>query len=155
MPRYFVGIDLGTTNTAVASAPVDGDGTITTFPIPQVVSPGEVEPLATLPSFLLLPTEHEVPPEGLSVPWADRPPFTIGTLARERGAELPHRLVSSAKSWLCHTGVDRHGPILPWRRRCTSNTCDRPGTTPTPTIRWRSRRSTWRCPPPSMQPPAS
>jgi molecular chaperone DnaK (HSP70) len=115
MPRYFVGIDLGTTNTAVASAPVDGDGTITTFPIPQVVSPGEVEPLATLPSFLLLPTEHEVPPEGLSVPWADRPPFTIGTLARERGAELPHRLVSSAKSWLCHTGVDRHGPILPWR----------------------------------------
>jgi molecular chaperone DnaK (HSP70) len=115
MPRYFVGIDLGTTNTAVASTPVDGDGTISTFAVPQVVSPGEVEALSTLPSFLLLPTEHEVAPEGLSLPWVDRPPFTVGTLARERGAELPHRLVSSAKSWLCHTGVDRHEPILPWR----------------------------------------
>ncbi len=115
MPRYFVGIDLGTTNTAVASAAVDGDGSITTFAVPQVVSPGEVEALATLPSFLLLPSEHEVPPEGLTLPWVDRPPFSVGTLARERGAELPHRLVSSAKSWLCHTGVDRHGPILPWR----------------------------------------
>jgi molecular chaperone DnaK (HSP70) len=115
MRRYFVGIDLGTTNTAVASAEVDGDGTISTFAVPQVVSPGEVEALSTLPSFLLLPTEHEVSPEGLSLPWVDRPPFSIGTLARERGAELPHRLVSSAKSWLCHTGVDRHGPILPWQ----------------------------------------
>jgi molecular chaperone DnaK (HSP70) len=56
-----------------------------------------------------------VPPDGLSLPWAERPGFAIGTLARERGAELPHRLVSSAKSWLCHTGVDRHAPILPWR----------------------------------------
>ena len=115
MLRYFVGIDLGTTNTAVASALVDGDGTISTFAVPQVVSPGEIDALSTLPSFLLLPTEHEVAAEGLSVPWAERPPFTIGTLARERGAELPHRLVSSAKSWLCHTGVDRHAAILPWR----------------------------------------
>ena len=115
MARYHVGIDLGTTNTAVASTPIGGDGTITPFFVPQVTSPGEVQSLATLPSFLLLPTELEVPPEGLSLPWSDRPGFTIGTLARERGSELPHRLVSSAKSWLCHTGVDRHAPILPWR----------------------------------------
>jgi molecular chaperone DnaK (HSP70) len=126
MPRYIVGIDLGTTNTAVASTPLDGDGTITTFPVPQVVSPGEVEALATLPSFLLLPTEHEVPPEGLSLPWVDRPPFTVGTLARERGSELPHRLVSSAKSWLGHTGVDRHSPILPWRGADVEHTTDEP-----------------------------
>ncbi len=115
MARYFVGIDLGTTNTAVASVAADGDGTITSFRIPQVISPGEVLAQPTLPSFLLLPTELEVPPEGLSLPWAERPGFTIGTLARERGSELPHRLVSSAKSWLCNTGVDRHAPILPWR----------------------------------------
>src|SRR4051812_44459409 len=115
MARYFVGIDLGTTNSAVACVDTQGDGTITSFPCTQVVSPGEVEARPTLPSFLLLPTELEVPPDGLSLPWAERPGFAIGTLARERGAELPHRLVSSAKSWLCHTGVDRHGPILPWR----------------------------------------
>ena len=115
MPRYHVGIDLGTSNTAVASTRAGGDGTITPFPVPQVTSPGEVEALATLPSFLLLPTAIEVPHEGLSLPWSDQPGFTIGTMARERGAELPHRLVSSAKSWLCHTGVDRHAPILPWR----------------------------------------
>jgi molecular chaperone DnaK (HSP70) len=123
-PRYFVGIDLGTTNTAVASIAVDGDGTITPFRIPQVVSPGEVSAQPTLPSFLLLPTELEVPPEGLSLPWADRPGFTIGTLARERGSELPHRLVSSAKSWLCNTGVDRHAPILPWRGAETEGAAD-------------------------------
>jgi molecular chaperone DnaK (HSP70) len=115
MTRYCVGIDLGTTNTAVASAPADGSGPITPFRIPQVINPGEVDALPTLPSFLLLPTELEVPPEGLSLPWSNRPTFTVGTLARERGSELPHRLVSSAKSWLCHAGVDRHAPILPWR----------------------------------------
>jgi molecular chaperone DnaK (HSP70) len=115
MSRYCVGIDLGTTNTAVASALADGSGPITPFRIPQVMSPGEVDALPTLPSFLLLPSELEVPPEGLSLPWTQRPAFTVGTLARERGSELPHRLVSSAKSWLCHAGVDRHAPILPWR----------------------------------------
>jgi molecular chaperone DnaK (HSP70) len=124
MARYFVGIDLGTTNTAVASVAVDGDGTISQFRIPQVTSPGEVSDLPTLPSFLLLPTELEVPPEGLSLPWAEKPGFTIGTLARERGAELPHRLVSSAKSWLCNTGVDRHAPILPWRGTDTEHPDD-------------------------------
>jgi molecular chaperone DnaK (HSP70) len=115
MARYHVGIDLGTTNTAVASALVEGDGTIVPFAIPQVTSPGEVQALATLPSFLLLPTELEVSPEGMSLPWSESPGFTIGVMARERGADLPHRLVSSAKSWLCHSGVDRHAPILPWR----------------------------------------
>jgi molecular chaperone DnaK (HSP70) len=115
MARYHVGIDLGTTNTAVASTVVDGDGVITSFAVPQVTSPGEVQALPTLPSFLLLPNELEVPAEGLSLPWSDNPGFTIGVMARERGADLPHRLVSSAKSWLCHGGVDRHAPILPWR----------------------------------------
>jgi molecular chaperone DnaK (HSP70) len=115
MARYCVGIDLGTTNSAVAYVDKQGEGEVASFPIAQVVSPGEVDELSTLPSFLLLPTELEVAPEGLSLPWAERPGYAIGTHARERGADLPHRLVSSAKSWLCHTGVDRHAPILPWR----------------------------------------
>ena len=91
-----------------------------------MTSPGEVEALPTLPSFLLLPTELEVPPEGLSLPWSEQPGFTIGTMARERGSELPHRLVSSAKSWLCHTGVDRHAPILPWRGAETEDRAEPP-----------------------------
>jgi molecular chaperone DnaK (HSP70) len=115
MPRYIVGIDLGTTNCAVAQADTNGDGAISPFPLVQVTGAGEVQALPILPSFLLLPTETEVPPEAMTLPWAPAPPFTIGTMARERGAELPHRVVSSAKSWLCHQGVDRHAPILPWR----------------------------------------
>jgi molecular chaperone DnaK (HSP70) len=113
--RYVVGIDLGTTNCAVACADTEGDGTIVPFPIRQVTGAGEVEARPVLPSFLLLPTDSEVPPEAMTLPWAEAPGFTIGLLARERGADLPHRVVSSAKSWLCHTGVDRHAPILPWR----------------------------------------
>jgi molecular chaperone DnaK (HSP70) len=115
MARYIVGIDLGTTNSAVAFVDSEGDGAISSFSVPQVVSAGEVEARPTLPSFLLLPAELEVPADALSLPWAERPGYAIGTFARERGAELPHNLVSSAKSWLCHTGIDRHAPILPWR----------------------------------------
>jgi molecular chaperone DnaK (HSP70) len=113
--RYVVGIDLGTTNCAVASMDTEGGGAITPFAIAQVTSAGEVDGRPVLPSFLLLPTETEVPPEAMSLPWAEAPAFTIGTLARERGADLPHRVVSSAKSWLCHKGIDRHAPVLPWR----------------------------------------
>jgi molecular chaperone DnaK (HSP70) len=123
MSRYVVGIDLGTTNCAVAYVDtqqdgVGGDGVwgpITPFAIPQVVSDGEVGARATLPSFLLLPTDIEVAPEAMSLPWAESPGFCVGTMARERGSDLPHRLVSSAKSWLSHTGVDRTAALLPWR----------------------------------------
>lgn len=123
--RYVVGIDLGTTNCAVGYAPIDGigdgahDGTesgtpIEMFAIEQVVAAGEIEARPTLPSFLLLPSEHEVKPEAMALPWRAAPAYTVGTMARERGAELPQRLVSSAKSWLSHTAVDRKADILPW-----------------------------------------
>lgn len=112
-PRYVVGIDLGTTNCAVGYAAVDG-ASIDMFAVEQVVAPGEVEALPTLPSFLLLPTEHEVQPAAMALPWQAAPSYTVGTMARERGAELPQRLVASAKSWLSHTGVDRKAEILPW-----------------------------------------
>jgi molecular chaperone DnaK (HSP70) len=67
-----------------------------------------------LPSFLLLPGPHDVPEGGLALPWNPESDLAVGEYARERGAELPTRLVASAKSWLCHTGVDRTQPILPW-----------------------------------------
>jgi hypothetical protein len=114
--RYIVGIDLGTTNCAVSYVDLEqDDGAIHMLAIPQVVGAGEVEERPGLPSFALMPSEHEVSREAMALPWASAPDSTVGTLARERGAELPHRLVSSAKSWLCYPGVDRKAPILPWR----------------------------------------
>jgi molecular chaperone DnaK (HSP70) len=118
MSTFVVGIDLGTTNSALASVPVASERPeIEPVPIPQVVAPGEVDERATLPSFLLLPTALEVPPEAMMLPWGDgaQPGWVVGEMARERGSDLPHRLVSSAKSWLSFGGVDRSAAILPWR----------------------------------------
>jgi molecular chaperone DnaK (HSP70) len=67
-----------------------------------------------LPSFLLLPGEHEVPEGGLALPWQPAMDYAVGEYARTRGAELPNRLIASAKSWLCNRGVDRTQAILPW-----------------------------------------
>ncbi len=117
-PRYIVGIDLGTTNCVVAYVDTQVPDTetppIQLFHIPQLVTPGNVEERDLLPSFLYLPTAREFPEGSLNLPWTEELPFAVGTLARTRGAEVPNRLISSAKSWLCHVGVDRTAPILPW-----------------------------------------
>jgi molecular chaperone DnaK (HSP70) len=108
-----LGIDLGTTNSALAVA---GEGApARAVPIVQVVGPGEVTERPTLPSFLLLPSELEVPPAQLQLPWSGPLRYAVGTFARERGAELPHRLVSSAKSWLCNPSIERTAQVLPFR----------------------------------------
>ena len=106
-----LGIDLGTTNSALAVA--GGDAPVHTLPITQVVGPGEIAERPTLPSFLLLPSALEVPPAQLQLPWSAGLRYAVGVFARERGAELPHRLVSSAKSWLCNPAIDRTAPVLP------------------------------------------
>lgn len=116
---FIVGIDLGTTHCvlAYAEAPCDRfcEGvTIRVLPIPQVSNPGEVVEAVLLPSFLLLPGTHDVPAEGTCLPWGPCRDAVVGQFARSRGAEIPNRLVFSAKSWLCHTGVDRTARILPW-----------------------------------------
>jgi len=112
--RFIVGIDLGTTNTACAWVDTRAGRTIDVFEIPQLVSPGEVRPRPTLPSFLYLAGEHELAPGSLDLPWSKGRDYCVGVLAREQGARVPGRLVASAKSWLCHGGVDRTAPILPW-----------------------------------------
>ncbi len=108
----ILGIDLGTTNSAIAVA---DDAPARPVDITQVVGPGEIAARPTLPSFLLLPSEHEVPAAQLQLPWSGPLRYTVGTFARERGAELPHRLVSSAKSWLCNPTIDRTAQVLPFR----------------------------------------
>ncbi len=118
LSRFIVGIDLGTTNSAVAYVDLGHEevprAKIRIFDIPQLVAPGQVAPGAVLPSFLYLPGPYELPAGALSLPWAPDRNFAVGELAREQGALVPGRLVCSAKSWLCHPGVDRRARILPW-----------------------------------------
>ncbi len=108
-----LGIDLGTTNSALAVAGTDQPAQ--SVPIAQVTGPGETAERPTLPSFLLLPSEHEVPSAQMQLPWSGKLRYAVGTFARDRGADLPHRLVSSAKSWLCNSAIDRTAQVLPFR----------------------------------------
>ena len=116
--RYTVGIDLGTTNSALAyceAAAAEEDGRIGVQGIPQLVNPNEVAERTLLPSFLYLPGDLDFPKGSLALPWDREPRFVIGELARKRGAESPSRVVASAKSWLCYAAVKRTAPILPWQ----------------------------------------
>jgi molecular chaperone DnaK (HSP70) len=115
-PAYIIGIDLGTTNCAVAFVdPAQGvDSPVLDFPVPQLQRPGEVAAMPLLPSCLYVAGEHELPPGSTLLPWGESPRVIVGAFARWQGARVPGRLVASAKSWLCHAGVDRSAPILPW-----------------------------------------
>src|SRR4051812_17517809 len=117
--RYLIGIDLGTTNSALAYIelhPAKGKATggIKPFRIPQLVNLGELAPRDLLPSFLYLPGPHDLPPGAAALPWDAERKHIVGEFARNHGAKVPGRLVTSAKSWLCHAGVDRSAPLLPW-----------------------------------------
>ena len=119
--RYVVGIDLGTTNSAFAYAEIQVDAdpfapaNVQLLPIPQLVNPGEVREEGLLPSFLYLPGVSDFPAGTLALPWNDERGFVVGQLAQKRGVENVGRLVSSAKSWLSHSGVDRTAALLPFR----------------------------------------
>jgi molecular chaperone DnaK (HSP70) len=113
--RYCVGIDLGTSNCAVASVePGAGAAAkVVDFLVVQAVRPFEVAPRPLLPSCIYLPAAGELPAGSDNLPW-ETPAFVVGELARWHGAKVPSRMISSAKSWLCHPGVDRQAAILPW-----------------------------------------
>ncbi len=114
--RYVVGIDLGTTNSAVCYVDTSEEPwQVRTFPVVQLVAPGVVESRETLPSFHYQPAPGELSPDALRLPWSKQPPdHAVGFYARDHGTLVPGRLVVSAKSWLSHSGVDRTAPILPW-----------------------------------------
>ncbi len=118
-PRYLIGIDLGTTNSAVAyvdtreaANEADSPG-ISVFQVAQLTGAGEVRALPLLPSFLYFPTEDEISSGLVALPWEERPSSIAGAMARDQGALVPGRQVSSAKSWLCQSAVDRSADILP------------------------------------------
>lgn len=115
-PRFVIGIDLGTTNCALAYVDTGKDTpTCQSFVIPQVVKPGLVEERPLLPSFLYLPNPNEQPAGAMNLPWSEGRDYAVGEFARDFGSQVPTRLVASAKSWLCHAGVDRRAAILPFR----------------------------------------
>jgi molecular chaperone DnaK (HSP70) len=118
MAQFLIGIDLGTTNSALAYIDIrrkrGSKPEIQTFDIPQLTAPGEVNGRPLLPSFLYLPGAHDLPAGATTLPWDSKRSFAVGEFARNHGARVPGRLVTSAKSWLCHAGVDRSAPLLPW-----------------------------------------
>jgi molecular chaperone DnaK (HSP70) len=115
--RFVVGIDLGTTNCALAyvdtSLPED-QARVQVQEVIQLLNPGEPGRRTLLPSFLYLPGDMDFPAGSLVLPWNDNPTLVVGDVARRRGAENPARVVASAKSWLSHGGANRTAPILPW-----------------------------------------
>jgi molecular chaperone DnaK (HSP70) len=114
--RYVVGIDLGTTNSAVAFVDTAAEAwRVETFAVTQLVAAGVVEARETLPSFHYQGVEAEFAAGAMRLPWSDgNPEYAVGVFARDQGAVAPGRLIASAKSWLCHSGVDRLAELLPW-----------------------------------------
>jgi hypothetical protein len=117
-PAYIVGIDLGTTNSVVAYTAIADDDRkspeINLFKIAQLTDPGVIENRTLLPSFILIPGGHDVASRAMALPWKEDNTLAVGEFAKNRGAELPGRLIASSKSWLCHGMVDRTQAILPW-----------------------------------------
>ena len=112
--RFSVGIDLGTTHCVVSYAEIaDTEVPQQVMAIPQLTLPGTVEDSFQLPSFLYQAHEAELAVGSTSLPWTLKPDYLVGEIARNLGSKTPIRLVSSAKSWLCHAGVDCKSPILP------------------------------------------
>jgi len=111
-PGRLAGIDLGTTNSALAWT--DDRGAIRIFEVPQLSAPGELARLSTLPSFLYLPTQAEHQAGAVALPWRSDPDVVVGIFARDAGALVPARQIASAKSWLANPSVDRHAALLPW-----------------------------------------
>jgi len=119
MSPFCIGIDLGTTHSALSyydftsASPRAWRESL--LPVPQLTTPGTVEERVLLPSFLYLPAATEFPEGSLALPWDKKAKAAVGEFARSHGTKVPSRLVSSAKSWLSHSGVDRTSPLLPWQ----------------------------------------
>ena len=116
--KFIVGIDLGTTNSILAYTEAETKTRdapdIQILEIAQLIGPGAVAAREMLPSFIYMPGEKDIAADALELPWRFDVKQIVGELARSRGAELPQRLISSSKSWLCHAIVDRNQAILPW-----------------------------------------
>lgn len=114
MRKFCIGIDLGTTNTVLAYLPLVETAEIRLLSIPQLVAANTLESLSSLASFSYIPNAAELGQSTFDLPWGKSEGAIVGSLARTRSAEAPDRTVGASKSWLCHAGVDRRSPVLPW-----------------------------------------
>ncbi|MDN2665244.1 Hsp70 family protein [Vibrio sp. 14N.309.X.WAT.E.F5] len=113
-PKFSVGIDLGTTHCVLSYIDTTNeDARVEVMQIPQLTAPGTVETRSQLGSFLYQPHEHEMNAGSRVLPWSSEPKALVGAIARNLGSKTPIRLVASAKSWLCHGGVNRRDAFLP------------------------------------------
>jgi molecular chaperone DnaK (HSP70) len=114
--RFSLGIDLGTTNCAMALTDLESDHT-EVLEVTQIIGPNQVGEKPTLPSALYIPHREEFPDNSFPLPWNDGigDSTILGHFAREHGALIPDRLVTSAKSWLSNPHIDPRRQSLPWR----------------------------------------
>lgn len=113
--RYSIGIDLGTTNCVVAYSDLQLEtANVRLLKITQFVAPNQTEARDGLPSFLYVPCNQENQSSAFDIPDHASYPTVNGVYARDVSAEQPDRTIAAAKSWLCHSGIDRHAAILPW-----------------------------------------
>lgn len=116
MSKFLIGIDLGTTNCTLSYTEQKEEAqifSIEQFFIPQVTQSGVQEDVASLPSFIYFPLEEELKGKTAGISWEPSRSHCVGMFAQNRGAEVPSRLIASAKSWLCHSGIDRREASLP------------------------------------------
>jgi molecular chaperone DnaK (HSP70) len=112
--KFSLGLDLGTSNSAAATEDFES-GRSSVVEITQLVGPNQIGEKPTLPSALYLPHPEEFPGDALRLPWSDGPERAIvGQFARDHGALVPDRLVTSAKSWLSNFHTDPRQAVLPW-----------------------------------------
>lgn len=116
--KFIIGVDLGTTNCTVSYTGMSQEEEIKNFSIeqffiPQVTQAGVQEDVASLPSFIYFPLEEEIQSKTAAISWEPTRRYCVGMFAQNRGAQLPSRLIASAKSWLCHSGIDRREASLP------------------------------------------
>jgi hypothetical protein len=113
--RFSLGIDLGTSNCAMALTDLETDRT-EVLPITQILAANQLGEKLTQASALYLPHPEEFQPGSFPLPWnVIGEPEVIGQFARDHGALVPDRLVTSAKSWLSNPHIDPKQPTLPWR----------------------------------------
>jgi len=111
--KYHIGIDLGTTNTSMTMVE-EGSEELNQVGIHQLISEGLLDARPILPSVLYLPTDSEFPEGAIDLPWEKNPPFILGEMAKRQWERAGYRIVHSAKSWLCHSGISRKDAVLPW-----------------------------------------